>query len=171
MSAQSCLSPRDCCCSHFGRLLFPASLLQTFGSKQYQEQTARNGNLEATRRELEIALKNTAKIAAAGIPLALGTDSGSPGRFPGLWEHREMELLVQAGLTPMQAIQVATINSARLLRVDRQYGSLEPGKVADLVILNADPLADITNSRRIDSVWMDGKQVDRTALGIAGAGS
>ena len=148
-------------------VLFPASLLQTFGSKEYQEQTARSPGLEATRAELEIALKNTAKIAAAGIPLALGTDSGSPGRFPGLWEHREMELLVRAGLTPMQAIQAATINGARVLRLDRQYGSLEAGKVADLIILNADPLADITNSRRIDSVWMDGKQVDRGTLGMA----
>ena len=71
----------------------------------------------------------------------------------------------------MQAIQAATINSARVLRVDRQYGSLEAGKVADLIILNADPLTDITNSRRIDSVWMNGKQVDRNSLGMARAGS
>ena len=82
-----------------------------------------------------------------------------------------MELLVRAGLTPMQAIQAATINSARILRLDGQYGSLESGKVADLVILNADPLADIANSLRIDSVWMDGKQVDRSSLGMSRTGS
>jgi len=152
-------------------VLFPASLLQTFGGKEYQEQTAKSPTLAGTRKELETALKNTAKIAAAGIPVALGTDSGSPGRFPGLWEHFEMELLVRAGLTPMQAIQAATINGARILRLDTQYGSLEAGKVADLVILNADPLADITNSRRIDSVWMNGKQVDRSMLGLARTGS
>lgn len=152
-------------------VLFPASLLETFGSKEYQEQTAKSPTLRATRAEYELALKNTAKIAAAAIPIALGTDSGSPGRFPGLWEHREMELLVRAGLTPMQAIQAATINGARLLRVDQRYGSLEGGKTADFLILNADPLADITNSRKIDSVWMNGKQVDRAALGPARAGA
>ncbi|MGH9783650.1 MAG: amidohydrolase family protein [Terriglobia bacterium] len=152
-------------------VLFPASLLQTFGSKEYQEQTAKSPTLRATRAEYEIALKNTAKIAAAGIPIALGTDSGSPGRFPGLWEHREMELLVRAGLTPMQAIQAATVNGARVLQVDGQYGSLQPGRVADLIILNADPLADITNSRKIDSVWMNGKQVDRAALATARTGT
>ena len=152
-------------------VLFPASLLETFGSKQYQEQTAKSPTLRDTRREYEIALKNTAKAAAAGIPIALGTDSGSPGRFPGLWEHREMELLVRAGLTPMQAIQAATINGARTLQVDAKYGSLEGGKVADFIILNADPLADITNSRKIDSVWMNGKQVDRNALATARTGT
>ncbi len=152
-------------------VLFPATLLQTLGGEEYQEQTARSSNLDDIRAELEIALQNTSKIAAAGIPIALGTDSGSPGRFPGLWEHREMELLVRAGLTPMQAIQAATINSARILRLDGQYGSLESGKVADLVILNADPLADIANSLRIDSVWMDGKQVDRSSLGMSRTGS
>ncbi|OFV92435.1 MAG: hypothetical protein A3H28_11705 [Acidobacteria bacterium RIFCSPLOWO2_02_FULL_61_28] len=152
-------------------VLFPAAALRTLGSKQYQEQMAKDPNLAATRNQYQLALKNTAKIAAAGIPLALGTDSGAPGRFQGFWEHREMELLVRAGLTPMQAIQVATINGARLFRVDKQYGSLQAGKVADLIVLNADPLADITNSRKIDSVWMNGKRVDRAALGTYGAGS
>jgi len=151
-------------------VLFPASLLQTLGGPEYREQMGR-ANLAATRAEYETALKNTAKLAAAGVPIALGTDSGSPGRFPGLWEHREMELYIRAGLTPMQAIQAATINGARMLRIERQYGSLEAGKVADLILLNADPLSDITNSRRIDSVWMNGKQVDRGTLGLARAGS
>jgi len=151
-------------------VLFPASLLQTLGGKEYQEQTAKSPTLKATRAEYELALKNTAKVAAAGIPLALGSDSGSPGRFPGLWEHREMELLVRAGLTPMQAIHAATINGARILKLDSQYGSLAPNRVADFIILNGDPLADITNSRKIDSVWMNGKQVDRNALAPPRAG-
>ena len=59
---------------------------------------------------------------------------------------------------------VRTINAARVLGVDNRYGTIEPGKVADLIVLNADPLADITNSRKIDSLWMNGELVDRAAL-------
>ncbi len=80
-----------------------------------------------------------------------------------------MELLVQAGLTPMEAIQAATVNAARFLGVDDRYGTLTPGKVADLIVLHADPLADITNSRKIDAVWMNGKPVDRVALASGSA--
>ncbi len=80
-----------------------------------------------------------------------------------------MELLVQAGLTPMEAIQAATINAARFLGVDNRYGTLAPGKVADFLVLHADPLADITNSRKIDAVWMNGKLVDRAALASGSA--
>ena len=145
-------------------VLFPASVLQTLGSKEYQEGIARSRTFANSQKDYEIASRNTAKIAAAGIPIAVGSDSGSPGRFPGLWEHREMELLVKAGLTPMQAIQAATINGARILKLDGQYGSLAPHRAADFIILNGDPLTDITNSRKIDSVWMNGKQVDRNAL-------
>ena len=120
--------------------------------------------MDLIRRQSEVAAKNTKKIADAGIPIAVGTDSGLVASFPGLWEHREMELLVEAGLTPLQAIQAATIVGARFLGIDRDYGSLEAGKVADFVVLNANPLADITRSREIDSVWMNGGQVDRAAL-------
>ncbi|OFV95875.1 MAG: hypothetical protein A3F68_01035 [Acidobacteria bacterium RIFCSPLOWO2_12_FULL_54_10] len=120
--------------------------------------------LAPIRDQFEMALKNTAKINAAGIPIAIGTDSGGPTQFPGLWEHREMELLVRAGLTPMQAIQAATINGARFLGLEKKYGSLEPGKAADFVILQADPLTDITNSRKIEQVWMNGKPVEREKL-------
>ena len=149
-------------------LLFPAIVLETAGSKEYREKLAGNPNMPRWRREYAIAAKNTAQVAAAGIPIAVGTDSGLPLRFPGLWEHREMELLVQAGLTPMEAIQAATVNAARFLGVDSQYGTLAPGKVADFLVLHADPLADITNSRKIDAVWMNGKPVNRAALASGG---
>ena len=75
-----------------------------------------------------------------------------------------MELLVEGGLSPIQAIQAATINVARLYRFDKQYGSLEEGKVADFVVLNSDPTQDIRNTRSIAAVWMDGVEVDREAL-------
>ena len=146
------------------RLLFPAAALETFASKPYRDSLAKNFDLDLIRRQSEVAAKNTKKIADAGIPIAVGTDSGLVASFPGLWEHREMELLVEAGLTPLQAIQAATIVGARFLGIDRDYGSLEAGKVADFVVLNANPLSDITRSREIDSVWMNGGKVDRAAL-------
>ncbi len=148
-------------------VLFPSHVLETVGGREYQERRANSPTIGETRKLYEIAVRNTAKIAAAGIPIAIGTDSGGPGRFQGLSEHREMELLVKAGLTPMQVIQAATIKGAQFLGLEDKYGTLEPGKIADFIILNANPLEDIRNSRKIDSVWMNGTQVDRTALPLS----
>lgn len=147
------------------RVLFSADTLATLGSAEYRKKMADSPDVAASRQQYEIAAKNAKKIAAAGIPIAIGTDSGSPGSFPGLWEHREMEMLVGAGLTPMEVIQAATINGARLLGVEAQYGSITPGKVADFVVLDADPLADIANTRKISAVWMNGSPLNRVALG------
>ncbi|MGH9784391.1 MAG: amidohydrolase family protein, partial [Terriglobia bacterium] len=151
------------------RVLFAAPVLETFASKGYRDALAKEFNLDLIRRQSEVAAKNAKKIADAGIPIAVGTDSGLVGSFPGLWEHREMELLVAAGLTPMQALQAATLHGARFLGVDRDYGSLEPGKVADFLILSANPLSDMTRTRQIEAVWMNGKPVDRSSLAALAA--
>ena len=78
--------------------------------------------------------------------------------------HRELELLVQAGLTPMQAIEAGTRRAAEMLRQQDEFGTLAVGKRADLLVLDADPLADIRNTRRIAAVIVDGKLVDRGSL-------
>ena len=145
-------------------LMIPADALETLRSEEYQNEMAAGPGMERSRGFYETALKNAAAVAAAGIPIAVGTDSSGASRVQGLWEHREMEHMVKAGLTPMQAIQAATVNGARMLGVEDKYGTLQPGKVADLVVLDANPLSDITNSRKIDAVWMNGKPVDRAAL-------
>ncbi len=142
-------------------LLFADSVLEIMGSREYQEGLASAPNLAQTRQDYAIAAANVLRMHEAGIPLGIGTDSGPPGRFQGLWEHREMELLVDAGISPMEAIRAATLNGARFLGIQDDYGSIEAGKVADLVILDADPLDDIRNSRRIHQVWMAGRPVDR----------
>ncbi len=113
------------------------------------------------------ATSNLSRLHQAGVPIVIGTDSGMAGQFQGIWEHRDMMLLVRdAGLTEMEAIQAATINGARALGIDSDYGSLETGKMADFIVLNSNPLDDINNSLDIDAVWMNGEEVDRTLLPI-----
>jgi imidazolonepropionase-like amidohydrolase len=110
--------------------------------------------------QLKMGQKNLKKLWDAGIPVAFGTDTGPPGRFQGFFEHRELELMVEAGLTPAQALQAATAQAAEALRISRDSGTLAKGKRADLILLDADPLADIRNTRKINKVWIGGREVN-----------
>ena len=102
-----------------------------------------------------------ARFVQAGGKVYAGTDS-SAATTPGLSLHHEMQLLVDAGLTPMQAIKAATRNGAELLGLERKIGTVEKGKTADLVIVDADPLQEITNTKKIFKVIQDGRVVDTT---------
>ena len=110
---------------------------------------------------LEVASRNLKRLADAGAPIAMGTDTGPTGRFQGYFELMELELMVKAGLTPRQALAAATRDAARCMKLDRDLGTLEPGKWADFVALDADPLANISNVRRISSVWIAGNKITR----------
>jgi imidazolonepropionase-like amidohydrolase len=110
---------------------------------------------------LEVASRNVKRLSDAGIPIAMGTDTGPTGRFQGYFELMELELMVKAGLTPRQALTAATRDAARCTKHDRDLGTIEPGKWADFVALDADPLSDIRNVRRIASVWIAGNKVAR----------
>lgn len=113
----------------------------------------------------KVALINVAKLYKAGILISHGTDSGAmPLRAQGFAEHLEMELLVQAGLKPLEAITIATKNAAEVLRIDDRYGTLEKGKIADLLILSANPAQNIINSRKIEAVYRSGKLVSKGPL-------
>jgi imidazolonepropionase-like amidohydrolase len=81
------------------------------------------------------------------------------GRWQGYFEHTELELMVKAGMTPMQALVAATGGAARVMKLDRQLGTIQPGKWADLLVLNADPVRDIRHTRLIESVWIAGRQL------------
>jgi imidazolonepropionase-like amidohydrolase len=105
------------------------------------------------------AMRNLKKAEDAGVLVAMGTDTGPPGRFQGYFEHLELEQMVKAGLTPMQALVAATRDAARCLQIDDQIGSLTPGKWADLLVLSANPLADVANTRKLESVWIAGERV------------
>jgi imidazolonepropionase-like amidohydrolase len=104
------------------------------------------------------AMTNFAAQAKAGINFGAGTDSGPPGRYPGFNLHEEMYLMVLDGLSPMQAIVAATRNNAEWLGA-RDIGTIAPGKWADLLILDRDPLQDIRNTRAIDAVYIAGNPV------------
>ena len=106
------------------------------------------------------------KLHAAGAALVLGSDAGVQDHFPGFAAHRELELLVAAGLPPMDALAAATSRPALRLRLI-DAGRLAPGARADFVVLDANPLDDITATRRIAAVYMGGAEVDRAALRAA----
>ena len=131
--------------------------------RQPAEQDAMRKSTSAQRYKagLEVAMRNLKKLSDAGVGIAMGTDSGTglPGRFVGYFELMEMELMAKAGLTPRQVLASATRDAARCLKLDKDLGSLEAGKWGDFVVLNADPLASISNVRKIDSVWIAGNRI------------
>ena len=100
----------------------------------------------------------------AGVPFGAGTDTPIGFAAPGYSLHSELELLVRAGLSPLEALEAATINPAEFFGLDAEMGTIETGRVADLVLLTANPLDDITNTRAIEAVVTKGQLLDRTAL-------
>ena len=121
---------------------------------------ARGSEQAATARTvLAQARRNLKLLADGGVTIAMGTDSGTQlGRWQGYFEHVELELMVAAGLTPMQALVAATGAAARVMGLD-ELGTLEPGNRADFLVLDADPLADIRNTRQLDTVWIAGRRL------------
>ena len=103
----------------------------------------------------------TGILHRAGVPLLVGTDTPEPYCPPGWSLHQEMELMVQSGLTPAEVLSAATLGNARALKMAEHLGSVAPGKLADLVILDADPTVDITNTRKIHTVIRSGYVCDR----------
>ena len=112
------------------------------------------------RKGFDQALRNLKLLSDGGVMIAMGTDSGTGlGRWQGYFEHIEMELMVKAGMTPMQTLLASTGNAAKVMKIDSQVGTLQPLKKADFMVLTADPLMDIKNTRTIESVWIDGRRI------------
>lgn len=113
---------------------------------------------ENEREVLALAEKNIQALHKAGVSIGFGTDSGAtPVRVQGFAEHRELQLLVDSGFTPMEALMTATRDSAKLLKVADTMGTLQAGKKANFIVLDANPIDDIANTEKINSVWLDGK--------------
>ena len=112
----------------------------------------------AAQESFGIQARNLARLSQAGITVAFGTDGSTPWAV-----HQEMEDMVRSGMTPAQVIVAATRNSAELMQMT-DIGTVEVGKSADFIVLDANPLDDITNTRRISEVYLRGTAVDREAL-------
>jgi imidazolonepropionase-like amidohydrolase len=106
----------------------------------------------------------TGALHRAGVTLLAGTDAPEPYCPPGASLHQELEYLAESGLTPADALRAATLHNARALKKDERLGSIAPGKFADLVIVTADPTADIRNTRKIERVICRGKVCDPKQL-------
>jgi imidazolonepropionase-like amidohydrolase len=135
-------------------------VIATLKSAEYQKAVASDHDFDKLPGFLDTAKKNLKKLADAGVNYGFGTDTGPPARFPGYFEHWEMELMVDAGLTPMQVIQAATKNSAAFLNVSKDFGTLEAGKWADLIVLKKNPLENIKNTRTIETVFIAGNKAN-----------
>jgi imidazolonepropionase-like amidohydrolase len=136
-------------CALFGTRLVPSLTL-------WRRMAAEDKNVAGELPKIDAVVRHAREVGAA---ILAGTDTGDPGTSPGLTLHEELELLVQAGLTPMDALQSATYEPARFLGRERVTGTLKPGMLADIVLLDADPLEDIRNTRRLAGVWIRGRYV------------
>jgi imidazolonepropionase-like amidohydrolase len=129
-----------------------------------RDKGARAEEFALRSRLMQASLRIVGKMNAAGVPMMAGTDTTAPYVFPGSSLHEELSLLVQAGLTPMQSLQAATRRPAEFLGKLQTQGTVQQGKIADLLLLDANPLEDIHNTERIRAVVLRGKLLDRNFL-------
>jgi imidazolonepropionase-like amidohydrolase len=135
-------------------------LLTKWNSDAYSQQVSKDPKTAGHKADFAMDGQNLKTLYDAGVLIGFGTDSGAmPTRIPGFSEHRELEDMVHAGLTPMQAIECATRSNAALLGIEATRGTIQPGKRADLLVLAANPLDDITNTRSIVAIFHDGRTV------------
>jgi imidazolonepropionase-like amidohydrolase len=125
-------------------------------TEQINKKGAPADQAEVIRLVMNTLLRTIGGLHRAGVPIVAGTDVGVPGHTL----HRELELYVKAGMTPMEAIQAATLVPARVMRLEKEVGTIEPGKRADVLILERNPLEDISNIRKIKSVVTQGRLFD-----------
>lgn len=141
------------------RAALPEALRTQFADPAWQERQRSGDNIPAAKAAVEMNLRNLRTLHEAGVRIGFGTDSGAlPHRVIGFAEHRELELMTQAGFSAQQALTVATRDAAELLGLDDR-GVIAAGRRADFVVLDADPLTDIRNTRRIQAVWQAGQEV------------
>ena len=144
----------------------PAAVVARYRSAAYSDgYRERYPNFDNVRRHLPALRENLRRLHTAGVPVALGTDMWA---FPGLGVSIEMDLYVRSGITPLEAIRAATQTAARSLGIDKDRGTLEPGKRADFLLLSEDPLRDVKNVRALLEVWKAGQPAWKSAGTVPG---
>jgi Amidohydrolase family len=108
--------------------------------------------------------RNVKKLHDLGVLLAAGTDAPYPGVFQGESLHHELELLVESGLTPLEALRLATFNAARIMKADAEWGSLQAGRLANVLIVDGNPAEHISDTRKVETVILQGNVLDRSSL-------
>jgi imidazolonepropionase-like amidohydrolase len=136
-----------------------AKTLETLQQPARQEQMRNSKSAQAYKRGLEVASRNLKKLSDAGVRIAMGTDTGPPARFQGYFELMELELMAKAGMSPQKVLVAATRDAAHCMKLDREIGTIEANKWADFVVLDADPLANISNVKKINAVYVAGNRV------------
>jgi imidazolonepropionase-like amidohydrolase len=135
------------------------AIMATLREPERQARTHDNASAQHYKNHaLPMAMRNLKTLSDAGVKIAMGTDSGPAGRFQGYFEHLELGMMVEAGMTPMQVIQSATAVAADCLGLD-YLGTLEIGKWADVVVLDKSPLENIDNTKTLNQVWIAGNIV------------
>jgi len=135
-----------------------SEVLAELQTPERMSRMASSRSAQLYKQGLEVALGNVASLYAADVPIAMGTDTGPPARFQGYFEHLELQLMVEAGMSPLDALRSATGVAAQCMGMS-DIGTLEPGNWADFAILDSNPAADILNTRTIQQVYIAGNRV------------
>ena len=146
------------------RATVSAAVVEWLSSEEFVSQAAQNQAVEL-RQQYATAQRNLKALSDAGVTIGLGTDSGTTNRFPGYMEHLELELMVAAGMTPQQAIAAGTRNGALIMDRGR-VGTVGAGKRADFMVVEGDPLDDITTTRNIVEVSHGGRYLERVNMAV-----
>jgi imidazolonepropionase-like amidohydrolase len=144
------------------RLAYVPESVQVWWAAAVAQGTDHNSEKDQARCRLRMAL--VGEMNRAGVPLLAGSDAANPFVIWGFSLHDELSLLVEAGLSPLEALQSATLNPARFLEATDSLGTIEPDKLADLVLLDANPLENIHNTRKIAAVVLNGRYLNRRTL-------
>ena len=134
------------------------AILEELKTPERQSRMRNSTSAQGYKLALEVAMANIGALNDAGVKIAMGTDTGPPARFQGYFEHMEMQMMVEAGMSPLDAIRASTGIAADCINVG-DVGTLEPGKWGDLIVLAANPAEDIENTKSIESVWIAGNRV------------
>lgn len=133
-------------------------VIEQLMTPERQSQVRNSASAAAYKQGLVVAMDNVKRLSDSGVRVAMGTDTGPPARFQGYFSHMEMQMMVDAGMTPLDVIRSSTGIAADCINVG-DVGTLEPGKWGDLILLSENPAEDIANTKTIEGVWVAGNRV------------